>query len=144
MSTNNTFVTRGAPKCLKTFEEIENMGTNISYRCVDCRNCKVCKGSLIQEISIREEYEQSLINKSVVLKENEKMCVAHFPFWDNPDLKLISKMKSVRKVYNGVVKALAKSSKDKEDVLEAERKFHQYTKGCGDPDCLSSQAKHTR
>ena len=38
MSTNNTFVTRRAPKYLKTFEEIENMGTNISYRCVDSRN----------------------------------------------------------------------------------------------------------
>ena len=72
MSTNNTFLTRRAPKCLKTFE---NMGTNISCRCVDCRNCKECKKvSLIEEISIREEYEQSLINKSVVLKENEKTC----------------------------------------------------------------------
>ena len=124
VATANTFVTRRAPKCLKTFEVIENMGTNISYRCVDCRNCKECKkGSLIEEISIREEFEQSLINKSVVLKENEKMCVAHLPFLDNPDLKLVSNMKSARKVYNGVVKALAKSSKDKEDVLEAERKL---------------------
>ena len=81
------------------------------------------KGPLIEEISIREEYEQSLINKSVLLKEDEKMCVAHLPFLGNPDLKLVSNMKSARKVYNGVVKALAKSSKDKEDVLEAERKL---------------------
>ena len=93
MSTNNTFVTRRAPKCLKTFEEIENMGTNISYCCVDCRNCKkYMKGSRIEEISIREEYEQSLISKSVALKENEIMCVAHLPFFDNPDLKLVSNM----------------------------------------------------
>ena len=42
---------------------------------------------------------------------------------DNPDLKLVSNMKSARKVYNGVVKALAKSSKDKEDVLKGERKL---------------------
>ena len=42
---------------------------------------------------------------------------------ENPDLKLVPNMKSARKVYNGVVKALAKSSKDKEDVLEAERKL---------------------
>ena len=42
---------------------------------------------------------------------------------DNPDLKLASNMKSARKVYNGVVKSLAKSSKDKADVLEAERKL---------------------
>ena len=30
MNTNNIFVTRRAPKCLNTFEDIENMGTNIS------------------------------------------------------------------------------------------------------------------
>ena len=59
----------------------------------------------------------------MVLKEDEKMCVAHLPFLENSDLKLVSNMKSARKVYNGVVKALAKSSKDKEDVLEAERKL---------------------
>ena len=54
----------------------------------------------------------------MALKENEKM-----PFLDNLDLKLVSNMKSARKVYTGVVKALAKSSKDKEDVLQAECKL---------------------
>ena len=124
MTISNTLVTRRAPKYLKTFGEIENMGTNISYRCFDCRNCKECKkGSLIEEVSIREEYEQSLIDKSVVLSEKERLCIAHLLFLDDPDLKLVPNMKSARKVYNGVVKALAKSPKDKADVLEAERKL---------------------
>ena len=35
-------------------------------------------------------------------------------------------MKSARKFYNGVVKALAKPSNDKEDILEAERKLKKF------------------
>ena len=31
------------PKNLQTFEKIENAGTEISYRCINCRNCDVCK-----------------------------------------------------------------------------------------------------
>ena len=55
--------TRGS-KRLKMFENIEAAGTNISYRCVDCRNCLECKkGNKIEEISIQEEVEQSVINK---------------------------------------------------------------------------------
>ena len=85
MNTNNIFVTRRAPKCLKTFEDTENMGTNISYRCVDCRNCKECmKGSLMEEIRIREEYEQSLINNGVVLKEDEKNVCSLFALFGKP------------------------------------------------------------
>ena len=51
-----TFMAKRGPKCLKGFETIENTGTNISYRCNDCRNCLECKnGSLIEEISIQED-----------------------------------------------------------------------------------------
>ena len=52
------------PKCLKNFEVLEKTGTEISYRCMDCRNCQECKkGVLVEEISIREEYEQDLQQK---------------------------------------------------------------------------------
>ena len=33
------YLKRKPPKCIKVFDEIENAGTEISYRCVDCRNC---------------------------------------------------------------------------------------------------------
>ena len=49
---------------LKVFEEVENAGTEISYKCNKCRDCKICKEHEQTEImSIKEEVEQDVINK---------------------------------------------------------------------------------
>ena len=113
-----------APKCLKTFEQVENSGTNISYRCVKCRNCNDCKkGALIEEISIREEYEQDLIDRSVTLDPVEHTATAVLPFLEDPELKLANNVGTSRKVYDGVLRALAKSPEDRKAVLEAEAKL---------------------
>ena len=51
---------------LKSFEEVENTGSEISYRCDKCQDCKICKEREQTEImSIMEEVEQDVINKSV-------------------------------------------------------------------------------
>ena len=119
------FIAR-APKNLKDFEKIEESGTNISYRCVRCRNCKDCKkGALVEEISLREEYEQSVIDQSVTLDTEKNVCTALLPFLENPDLKLVCNLSSARKVFNGVVKRLAKNVDDREAVLEAIRKLQR-------------------
>jgi hypothetical protein len=45
-------------KVQKKFEEIENAGTDVSYRCVKCRNCLNCKlNEQIEHVSIQEEIE---------------------------------------------------------------------------------------
>ena len=50
----------------KVFNLVENAASGITYRCVNCRNCKQCKDDEKTEIiSIKEEIEQDLINKSV-------------------------------------------------------------------------------
>ena len=49
-----------------TFNQVENAATEISYRCISCRDCKDCvNNEHIENISIREEVEQDLIDKSV-------------------------------------------------------------------------------
>ena len=48
------------------FNLVENAATEISYRCISCRDCKDClNNEHIENISIREEVEQDLIDKSV-------------------------------------------------------------------------------
>ena len=55
-------------KCETIFKMAEEAGSEISYRCVICRSCKDCKNhDNIETTSIREEIEQDLINKSVVV-----------------------------------------------------------------------------
>ena len=47
------------------FNQVENAATKISY-CNNCRDCKDCVNNVqIKNISIREEVEQDLIDKSV-------------------------------------------------------------------------------
>ena len=51
---------------LKIFENVENAGSEISYRCSNCRSCKACKEHEHNEMmSIKEETEKDNINSSV-------------------------------------------------------------------------------
>ena len=53
----------------KKFEEVENAGSEISYRCNNCRNCKACKEHAragYDECQGRK-VEQDVINKSVTV-----------------------------------------------------------------------------
>ena len=57
-----------ATKRQRQFNELENAGSEIFYRCIDCRNCGKCKnGEQIELISVQEEVEQGIINKSVTV-----------------------------------------------------------------------------
>ena len=54
------------PRKVKVFEDIENSGTEINFRCLNCRNCAECrKGPLIENLSIQEEIEQDMLESSV-------------------------------------------------------------------------------
>ena len=102
---NIVHVSRGGPKCLKTFEKVENSGTMISYRCMDCRNCQKClKDGLIEEISMQGEMEQDLINKNVFVKIEEGCASANMPFLADPDTRLVTNDRAAMRVFDSQVK----------------------------------------
>ena len=118
------YIARRGPKCLKTFEGIEQSGTEVSYRCMECRNCKQClKSALIDEISIETEMQQDLIEKSVSVDIENNCCSADMPFISDPDSRLVSNHMQAKKVFESQVKKLGNSLKDKNDVMEAEKKL---------------------
>ena len=118
------YTSKRGPKCLKTYERIEKTGTEVSYRCMECRNCKEClRAGLVEEISFVDEAQQDVINKSVTVDINNKITSASLPFIANPDSMLADNSKSTLKVYHSQVKRLNKSEKDRVDVLEAEKKL---------------------
>jgi len=48
---------------MRIFEEVEATGSEIAYRCPQCRSCKTCKHESSNEIiSVKEEIEQSIVN----------------------------------------------------------------------------------
>ena len=77
----------------------------------------------MDEISIVEEVEQSLIDKSVTVDLENKCSTASLPFTANPDVRLSTNKTSSLKVYQSQIKRLNKSTKDLQDALGAEGKL---------------------
>ena len=72
-------------KCQKNFENSENAGTEVDYRCANYWNCIDCKnGERIELISIQDEHEQSLNDKSVEVDVPEGITFASLPFVGSP------------------------------------------------------------
>ena len=82
---NNEFYYKKPIKDCKRFEITENAGSEVTYRCNDCSDCKNCKKSeQIEFVSIQEEIEQDIINKSVVIDIEKRSVVARLPFIEDP------------------------------------------------------------
>ena len=117
-------VKKRTPAKVRIFEEVEQAGTECSYRCPDCRGCPRCKqGSLVEDISIEKEVEQKLIEDSVSVDFENKVSSAKLPFLADPDKRLSPNMHIARKVYDGVVKQCEKRAADCQDVIESEGKL---------------------
>ena len=102
---------------------IENPGTEVSYRCINCRNCVECKNSgQVEYISIQEELEQNIINKSVYVDIAKVVTIAKLPFLVSPENKLNANKSRALKVYNQV-RRLDKNQEDKNDVVMSEQKL---------------------
>ena len=105
---------------------MENAGTEITYRCKDCRECPECKKSdRFESISIQEEIEQTVIEKSVNVDTSKGRTIAKLPFLSNPVHKLRPNKGIALKVYQSQLKKLGKSPMDMDHVLKSEKKLHE-------------------
>ena len=108
------------------FDVAERAGSEILYRCVNCRNCKDCKShGATENISIKEEVEQDLIDKSIHINEEANVITATLPFTHDPQVKLAPNKDKAMKVYQQQLRKLNKPEniKDKEDVINSEKKL---------------------
>ena len=112
------------PKCVKQFDEVERLGTEVTYRCPDCRLCGKCKsGGRIDDISIQDENEQALIEKSVVVYPEKGFTEASLPFVvDDPDSRLAPNEHVALKVFNAQVRRLDTRPDDKLSIIESRGK----------------------
>ena len=105
-------------KKLKQFELCENAGSEITFRCVDCRGCSRCRNdSKIEYVSLREEVEDDIVKKSVKVDPVSGKCTALLPLTSDPKVKLAPNRKIALKVYNRVVKGLAGSEENRKAVI---------------------------
>ena len=102
------------PKCVKQFDQVERAGTEITYRCVDCRDCIKCKyGGRVDSISIQEEIEQALIEHSVTVDVDKGTTTAILPFVVDPDRRLGASEQGALRVFRGQLKILNSKPGDK-------------------------------
>lgn len=119
---------------IKLFTQVEETGTIINYRCISCRNCKACKEhDSIEEMSIREEAEQEIINKSVKVNLDTRSTVATLPLLHDPITRLSPNKEIAMKVFQQQLKKLDRNEKDKIAVIKSEGKlqdlgFVEYVK----------------
>ena len=119
-TSNQTFIS----KRQRIFNQVEETGTIINYRCVKCRTCKSCKDhDQLEAISIKEEVEQDVINRSVKVDSVNRTTVATLPFMHDPMIKLQPNKHKALSVYNQQLKKLNKNLKDKDDVITSEGKL---------------------
>ena len=123
----NVYFRRRPPKCIRFFDEIENAGTEISYRCVGCRDCPECKKCpRFDSLSIQEEVEQTLVDRSVNVDIENGVTVSELPFLvSNPDHRLGKSDKMAMSVYKRETKKLAQRPNDKLAVIKSENKLQK-------------------
>ena len=123
-SISNVCVCRKQIKRGKRLDEVENAGTDISYRCIDCRNCPECKRfPRLENVSIQEEIEQSVIDRCVNVDVDKRVTTAALPFLTQPDLKLVPNDKSALKIYKAQARKLDLRPDDKAAVIDSEKKL---------------------
>ena len=111
-------------RSFKMFEEVENAGSEIPYRCNNCRNCKACEEHVQADMmSVKEEVEQDVINKSVTVDTDRRVTTALLPLMFNPLYKLAPNKDKALRIYNQQVKKLNQKPQDKEDVIQSEAKL---------------------
>ena len=90
---------------LKRFEDSQFAGSEIQYRCPRCRACNDCK-RCEKTISIKEEVEQDLIERSVHVDIENGVAIAELPFTGDPSVKLAPNRNIALKVYHQQVKSV--------------------------------------
>ena len=121
-----SLVTQRAPRCMKTFLEVDSAGTEVSYRCSKCRLCPDCKrSSRIDAVSIEEENEQELVDQCVRVDEEKNITTHSLPFLVDPETKLVPNEKFALKIYHSQIMKLDKNSSDREAAIEFHTKLQK-------------------
>ena len=96
-------------------------GPKVGYRCNTCSSCNKCKQNPNQTImTMKEQLEQYLIEKSVAIDRNNKQFIAKLPLTHNPDETLLPNKNETR---IRLKKVLQKLKRENEDGIKIKAAF---------------------
>ena len=106
------------------FENLEDVGTSVSYRCLRCRNCAACRnGESIEKTSLEEEADQAQIDSSVWFNPELSRMEARLPFKKDPVKALQNNRFQAERMLRAQLRAIAKRPGSREDVFKAHNKL---------------------
>ena len=109
------------------FEEylgLENCGTELTYRCIKCRNCVDCRNSeFLEKSSLQDERQQALLESCVTLDIDSKTLWATLPLIQDPVKNLKPNKGVAKKMLDSQLKRLATRPELIPDVLKAHNKL---------------------
>ena len=94
---------------LEKFMKLQDAGLDPNFKCPKCRNCKSClKGSGKEFLSMKEEFQQQIIEDSISIDEDRGQAVAKLAFISDPNGHIsdneniaIKRLHSVCRKYGG-------------------------------------------
>ena len=114
----------GPSKLAKEYQIIDQIGSELGYRCYKCRNCNDCRnGEHIEAVSLVEEREQHQIEQSLDYDHENKKVMALLPFIDNPDKALAENSYIAEKILSSQLKIANKSEDSKNEILKSFEKL---------------------
>ncbi|MBM3938553.1 MAG: hypothetical protein FJ333_07870, partial [Sphingomonadales bacterium] len=110
------------------FWRVEAAGTEISYRCENCRSCQKCKNpDMWEAVSLREEAEQALIKASVELKMEDNAVVAFLPFVEDPAIVLKPNRHIAEQILKSQLNLFKKRPELREDTVRSHEKLVKWS-----------------
>ena len=104
--------------------EGELSASEVTYRCIKCRNCNDCRNSgKYEAVSLREEHEQYLIEESVTFDPVVKKLIATLPFIKDPAEHLFKNKYGANKVFESQMLLVGRCDKMRQDVLTSFKKL---------------------
>ena len=114
------YVAENIRKEASSLEQVERCGSEISYRCLRCRNCPECrKGEILEEVSLKEEHEQYLIDQSVEFQPSQKLIIAKLPFLKDPAEFLKPTRRIAESILQSQLRLTQRSEEMRLDVVAA-------------------------
>ena len=110
------------------YENLESLGSEITYRCVKCRNCASCRnGEFFERTSLAEEAEQALIEECVWLDPKKHLLQCRLPFIRDPVLALARNRTQVEQILKGQMRSIVRNPAVMTSIMAAHDKL--YLKG---------------
>ena len=104
--------------------QVENLGTEITYRCIACRNCCKCRdGDLNEAVSLAEEVDAAILEASVTYNPDDKKLWAQLPFVLDPVEHLHPNRFIAEKIFERQMRLIEKNPEMKADILKGHAKL---------------------